>query len=72
MNAIEFQASIKDGVIEIPDQYRQEFEQQKNVKVILIKQVENTQVTNFLLNLLKNPIFIEGFTPLTRDEIYER
>lgn len=72
MNAIEFQANIKDGRIEIPDQFRQEFEQQKNVKVILIKQVEDTQSAIFLLNLLKNPICIEGFTPLTRDEIYER
>lgn len=72
MNAIEFQASIKNGMIEIPEQYRQDFEQQSNVKVILIKQVEDVQVNNFLLQLLENPICVEGFTPLTRGETYER
>jgi hypothetical protein len=36
--------------------------------VILIKQVEDAQASNFLLHLLKNPIHIEEFTPLRRDD----
>jgi hypothetical protein len=72
MNAVEFQTTIQDGIIEIPEQYRQDFEQQRNVKVILIKQVEDAGASNFLIQLLKNPIYIEKFEPLTRDEIYER
>ncbi|BAS55772.1 hypothetical protein NIES2135_49360 [Leptolyngbya boryana NIES-2135] len=72
MNAIEFQTTIKDGRIEIPERYKQEFGQQSNVKVVVIKQIEKGEPRNILEKLLENPIRIEGFAPLTRDEIYER
>lgn len=72
MYSIEFKTSIENGLIEIPNQYKHEFEQQKNVKVILIKQVEVSETKNILAQILDNPIYIEAFTPLTRNEIYER
>lgn len=71
MYSIEFKTSVENGLIEIPNQYKHEFEQQKNVKVILIKQVEVSEAKNLLEQILDNPIYIEAFTPLKRDEIYE-
>jgi len=38
MLAIEFKATIKNGFIKIPDEYQQQFERQKSVKVILMKE----------------------------------
>jgi len=37
MFAVEFQASIQNGFIEIPEEYKSQFQQGKNIKVILLK-----------------------------------
>jgi hypothetical protein len=70
---VEFQAQVKDGMILIPEQYKSSLNTAKNVRVILIQQSGvQTDDANFLKGLLENPIVVENFVPLTRDEIYER
>ena len=73
MNSVEFQATIQNGIIQIPEQYRTEFEQKAIVKVIVIKQPKHTaRVENLIQHLLDHPLTLLDFQPLTRDEIYER
>ena len=70
MLAIEFKATIKNGFIKIPDEYQQEFERQKSVKVILMK--EETLPTQKLIGqLLSTALEIDNFFPLKREEIYD-
>ena len=69
MYAVEFQAKIKNGSIEIPEEYRPRFKER--VRVILLVEEEST-AANFIYDLLQHPVPIPGFKPLTRDEIYER
>ena len=69
MYAVEFQATVKNGSIEIPEEYRTHFKER--VRVILLAEEENT-AANFIDQLLQHPIYIAGLTPLTREEIYER
>lgn len=69
MHAVEFQAKVKNGAIEIPEEYKTRFKER--VRVILLAEEEST-ATNFIDHLLQHPIHIAGFTPFTRDEIYER
>jgi hypothetical protein len=69
MHAVEFQATIKDGIIEIPEEYRDELGEQ--VRVIVLSN-EKSLKPNLIDQLLERPWQIEGFKPLTRDEIYER
>ena len=69
MYAVEFQAKVKNGSIEIPEEYKTRFKER--VRVILLAEEENT-TANFIDHLLQHPISIAGFTPLTREEIYER
>jgi hypothetical protein len=71
MNTIEFQANVKEGIIEIPEPHKSEFTFQENVRVIVIKQAQ-TQETNFLRYLLDHPLKIDSFAPLKREEIYDR
>ncbi|NJM68951.1 MAG: hypothetical protein HC862_01315 [Scytonema sp. RU_4_4] len=71
MFAVEFQANIQNGFIEIPEQYKSQFVTQKSVKVILLKPEEHTPVEDLIDKLLKNPIQVEEFQPLKRNEIYE-
>lgn len=69
MKAIEFQAKIKNGVIEIPREHRDKF---KNyVKVIILAEEIETQV-DMIERLLETPIQLEDFQPLSRDDIYDR
>jgi hypothetical protein len=69
MYAVEFQAKIKDGTIEIPEVYRHRFKE--HVRVILLAEEESTTV-NLIDQLLQHPLKVAGFKPFTRDEMYER
>ena len=69
MHAIEFQSKVKNGTISIPEQYRNRIK--GNVRVILLTE-ENSESFDMVEHLLANPLNLEGFKPLTRDEIYEQ
>lgn len=66
MYAVEFQAKVKDGVIEIPEVYRDRFKER--VRVILLAEKEGVSV-NFIDQLLQHPVKVAGFKPLTREEM---
>lgn len=67
MIAFEFQASVKDGVIEVPVEYRDQLP--ATVRIIIIASTAQ-QPQGIIAQLLENPIQDERFTPLTRDEVY--
>ena len=69
MEAVEFQARIKDGKIEIPSQYRDKLKDK--VRVIVLTEQNETD-TNLIDQLLASPLKIKEFKPLSRAEIYER
>jgi hypothetical protein len=69
MYAVEFQATIKDGTIEIPEGYRHRFKER--VRVILLAE-EESLTENLIDQLLQHPLKVAGFKPFTRDELYER
>jgi hypothetical protein len=74
MYAIEFQARIKNGVIEIPEEYRQQLRDQSKdnaVRVIILTSGRDTR-TNLIDQLLEKSLKIPGFAPMKRDELYER
>jgi hypothetical protein len=69
MYAVEFQAQIKNGTIEIPEVYRSRLKER--VRVILLAEEEST-TENLIDQLLQHPIKSAEFKPLAREEIYER
>ena len=69
MYAVEFQAKVKNGSIEIPEVYRDRFKER--VRVILLAE-EESGTANLIDQLLQHPVKVAGFKPLTREEIYER
>jgi len=69
MYAIEFQTKVKDGSIAIPEEYRDQLK--GSVRVILLAE-ESTEKFDMIEHLLANPLNVEGFKPLTREEIYEQ
>ena len=69
MQAIEFQAIVKDGIIEIPREYLGNLT--RSVRVILLAE-EAKPAVNFIDQLLTRPVRVNGFRPLTREEVYAR
>ena len=69
MYAVEFQAQIKNGTIEIPEVYRSRLKER--VRVILLAEEEST-TENLIDQLLQHPIKLAEFKPLGREEIYEQ
>jgi len=70
MYAIEFQTTVKNGMIKIPPEYEKRF--QHRVKVILLAEEDARPATNLIDQLLAKPLRIKNFKPLTREEIYAR
>jgi hypothetical protein len=67
MYAVEFQAKVKNGTIEIPSQYRDKLKEV--VRVIVLAEMEE-KTNNLIDQLLETPFRIKGFQPFSRDEIY--
>lgn len=70
MIIVEFQTTIENGMIKIPEQYQKQLKQPNIVKVTL-QQETSEQTGNYLQYLLKHPLNIENLTPMNREEIYE-
>lgn len=71
MYAIEFQTTIKNGIIEIPRRYLKNLSNRVRV-ILLIEETPNKTSVNFIDQLLAHPVRVEGFRPLTREEIYAK
>ncbi len=69
MEAIEFKAKIKNGFIRIPEKFKQRTG--SNVKVIIISE-QKVRQSDIIDKLLLDPIKSKGFSPFSREEIYER
>ena len=67
MIAIEFQTRVKDVVIEVPSEYRDQLV--GAVRVIVLTQ-PLTPSRGIIAELLDHPIHDPSFTPLPREEIY--
>lgn len=69
MIAVEFQALVKDGTIEVPEPYR---EQLSGVVRVIVLRSEQTRRSKIIERLMEQPIQDPTFRPLRRDEIYNR
>ena len=69
MEAIEFKAKIKNGIIRIPQKYKNK--SGSTVKVIVITE-QGSKQSDIIDELLENPIKSREFSPFLREEIYER
>ena len=69
MIAIEFHTQIKDGAIEIPAAYRDQLS--GTVRIIILR-TEHQKTSKIIERVLQHPIHDPTFTPLRRDDVYNR
>ena len=70
MVTVQFKAKIKNGVIQVPKKYQGKFTD--SVRVTLHIEGKKTAPINYLDQLLTNPVKVENFKSLTREQIYAR
>ena len=70
MQIIEFRAKTKNGVIQIPAEFMGIVAE--DVQVILIAQSEKIKQLDIIDELMANPLKVDGFKPMTRDEAHAR
>ena len=70
MYAVEFRTKIRNGMIIIPEEYRKQIT--RRVKVILLSEADANTHPDFIDELLASPIKLSDFSPLKREEIYNR
>lgn len=69
MGIIEFQTFIEHDTITLPEEYRDRIKGHARI-IILTDDIEDDE--DMIEFLMDHPYKAETFTPLTRDEIYER
>lgn len=67
---MEFQAKIQNGLIQIPDKYRQELGEEDDIKVIVLVKKKIIPKKDIIDELTENPVQVTGI--LSREEIYDR
>ncbi|MEH2355720.1 hypothetical protein [Nostoc sp.] len=70
LNAVEFQAKIQNGLIQIPDEYKQELVEGDDIKVIVLVTKKSSKKRDIIDELTENPVQVDGV--LSGEEIYNR
>ncbi|NMF63473.1 hypothetical protein [Brasilonema octagenarum] len=70
LNALEFQAKIQNGLIQIPDEYKQELGEEDDIRVIVLVKKKLFPKKDIIDELTENPVQVNGV--LSREEIYTR
>jgi hypothetical protein len=69
---VEFETEIRNGVIEIPERYKQELNDGYKIKVSIIAKKPQKRSRSIMDELAQNPISVKSLDKLTRDEIHDR
>lgn len=70
MYAVEFEATVRNGVIEVPAEVRESLSDR--VRVILLVREERKGKRNRVEYLMDHPVRLADPGPLTREETHER
>ncbi|NCR39222.1 MAG: hypothetical protein GPJ21_04745 [Microcystis aeruginosa W13-11] len=71
LNAVEFKAKIKQGIIEIIAEYQEDLREDSEVQVIVIKQNKKISTPRMIAELTQKPVAVQGIRQLNREEIHQ-
>lgn len=73
MVTVEFQAKVENGVIVVPEEYKQELAKASTVKIVVLTQAKRqTMQFDIMDELAQNPLLVPGIRSITREEMHER
>ncbi|MEH2250721.1 hypothetical protein [Nostoc sp.] len=68
LSAVEFQTKIKNGLIQIPYEYKQELSEGDDIKVIILVKKKSSKKRDIIDELTENPVKVNAV--FSREEIY--
>lgn len=72
MYAVEFQATLKNGMISVPSQYQATLPTRVRVIILTSPTEHQAEHEDCIMRLLQSPRKVSHFKPMTREELYER
>ncbi len=72
MSVVKFEATVENGSIIIPTEFRNRVKGKVEVSVRLENKSNEEEPYDIISELMKNPLQVSDPKPLTRDEIYDR
>jgi hypothetical protein len=72
MKMIEFNAKVQEGKIVIPEVYQDSLNQAQVVRVTVTTTTATAESTGMISRLMKQPIQVKNFVPMSREEVHER
>lgn len=72
MTTIKFNANVCDGKIIVPEVYQDTLQQAECVTVTVITQNTSSSAEGMIDQLMKHPLPVTTFTPMSREEVHER
>lgn len=73
MVTVEFQAKVENGVIVVPEEYKQDLSEGSSVKVTVTKpSKKRISETGILAELMHHPISVPGVRAISREEMHDR
>jgi len=70
MQSVEFQTTVRNGIIEIPPEWRGSFK--NRVRVILQAEETSAPAKNLIDQLLASLVRLKTFRPIPREELHAR
>ncbi|MBW4605383.1 MAG: hypothetical protein KME29_39010 [Calothrix sp. FI2-JRJ7] len=67
---IEFQPKVQNGLIQVPDEYKQELNKLDDIKVIILVNNKSHKQKDIIDELTENPVPVDGF--LSSEEVYSK
>lgn len=68
----EFETEIQNGIIEIPEQYKQELSDGDKIRVSIVTKKLHKRAWSIMDELAQNPISVKNSGKITRDEMHDR
>lgn len=73
MVPVEFQARVENGIIVVPDEYKQVIANHDTVTVVVSNQPKKRiSQTGLIAALTRNPVAVPGIRSITREEMHDR
>lgn len=71
MATVEFEASVKNGIIEVPAAHKADLVEGGKVRVTVLSP-SKTAKRGLIAELIANPVQLDDVTPLSREEVHDR
>ena len=73
MSNVEFEAKVENGIIVVPEEFKQELAEVSTVRIVLFKQPKKQTIQFDIMDeLAQKPVSVPGIRSITREQMHEQ